>query len=77
MFLRQPGNLTHVKDGETSEGGVLVTQERTTDSDTAKVDANSKADSSDGSNTNTPNINVKRGIGKLCAIAISLFRNVY
>ena len=71
------GNLTDGKDGGTSEGGVMVVQERKTDADTARVDANSKADSSDGSKTDTPNINVKRGIGKLCTIFISLFWHVY
>ena len=71
------GNLTDGKDGGTSEGGVMVVQERKTDADTARVDANSKADSSDGSKIDASNINVKRGIGKLCAIAISLFWNVY
>ena len=46
-----------------------------TDADAAKVDADTKSDvpnasaASEGSNIDTPNINVKRGIGKPCAIA--------
>ena len=67
---------TYGKDGGTGEGGVLVTQERMTDADTANVDANAKADAPDASNApkiNTPKINVKRGIVKLCAVSITLY----
>ena len=54
--------MTAGKGGGTGEGGVLVTQERMVDSDTAKVVANAKADASDASKINTLKINVKRGI---------------
>ena len=69
-------NLKASKDCGTGEGGVLVTQERMTDTDATKVDANAKADgpdasdASDGSKINTPNINGKGGIGKPCTIDI-------
>ena len=65
--------------GRTGEGGVLVTQERITDADVAKVDANTKEDAPDASNASsaskidTHKINVKRGIGKPCAIEIALY----
>ena len=78
MYLRYLDNLTAEKDGGTGEGGVLVTQERMTDSDAAKVDANVKADapkgyvSSNSYNIDTPKIDVKRGIGKLQDFATSL-----
>ena len=55
------------------EGGVLVTQERMTDTDSAKVDVNTKADArnaSDSSRINTPEINLKKGIGKPCIVVI-------
>ena len=73
--MRQLDNLEAGKDGGTGEGGELVTQEMITDSDAAKVDANTKSDALDTYNAykiNTPKIDVKRGIGKLCAIAIVL-----
>ena len=46
------------------------------DADVAKVDVNAKADApdaSDASNIDTPKINMKRGIGKPCAVAITLY----
>ena len=46
------------------------------DSNESKFDANTKADDpdgSDGSNIDTHKINVKRGIGKPCAIAITMY----
>ena len=72
-------SLAAGKDFGTGEGGVLVTQERMTDTDVAKVDANAKSDApdpSDASNIDTPNINVKRGMGETCAVAIALSRRV-
>ena len=51
--------------------------------DTYKVDANAKADvpdasdASDASKIDTPNIDVKRGVGKPCAVAIVLSRRLY
>ena len=57
-------------------------QEITKDSDTAKVDANVKADAPDDSNVfngskiDTPKINMKRAIGKPFAIAIALYQPV-
>ena len=65
MSLRQLDDLTAGKGGGTVEGGVLVTQERTTDADAAKVDANAKSDASDtsdasdGSKIDTPKDLVK------------------
>ena len=79
MSLRHLVNLTSGKYGVTGEVGFLVTQERMTDNDMAKVDANTKADTpdaSDASKINTPKINVKRGIGKSCAVAIALSSHV-
>ena len=49
------------------------------DSDTAKVDANAKVhppDASDASEIKTSRIDVKRGIGKLCTVAIALSQYV-
>ena len=49
------------------------------DADVAKVDVNAKADApdaSDASNIDTNKIDVKRGIGKPCAVAIVLYRHV-
>ena len=51
----------------------MVTQERMTDTDSAKVDVNTKADArnaSDSSRINTPEINLKKGIGKPCIVVI-------
>ena len=76
VSLRQLDNLTSGKDGGTFEGGVLVNQERMIDADTAKVDVNAKADAPDASaasEIDTPKIDVKRGIGKLCAVVIALY----
>ena len=79
MSFRHLDNLKSGKYGETGEGGVLVMQEITKDSDTAKVDANVKADAPDDSNVfngskiDTPKINVKRGIEKPCAAEIVLY----
>ena len=76
VSFRQLYNLTAGKDGGTGDGGVLVTQERMTDTDTAKFDANTKADATNASDAsyaskiNTPNINGKGGIGKPCTIDI-------
>ena len=62
-----------------------MTQERTADADTTKVDANAKDDAPDASDTydasgdskiDTPKINVKRRIGKPYAVAIALSRQV-
>ena len=72
MSLRNIGNLTYRKDGE---GCVLVTQDRKTDADAAKVDAKAKADTPNGSDCskiNTTNIGVKIWIGKTCPIEIFL-----
>ena len=58
------------------KGGVLVTQESMTDADAAKIGANAKSDASDASNASnidTPKIDVKRGIGKLCTVVIELY----
>ena len=62
---RHLDHLTSGKYGGTGEGGALVMQERITEADVAKVDANAKADAPDasgGSKIDTPNIDVKRGI---------------
>ena len=75
--MRQLEKLTSGKDGGTSEGGVLVAQERITDADAANIDANEKVDASDVSNVDTPKIGVNRGIGKPCAVAIALYRRVF
>ena len=75
--MRHLDNLKAGKDSGTGEYGVLVTQERMTDADAAKVDANTKADAPDGSRINTPNIDAKRGIGKPCTIVITLSQRVY
>ena len=80
VSLRKMYNLTDVKDGGTGEGGVLVTQDRIVDADTAKVDVNAKADAPDAfdaSNIETTKIDVKRGIVKMCSVSISLSRCVY
>ena len=67
MSLKHLDNLTAVNDCGTGEDGVLVTQERMTDSDAAKVDADTKVDAPDaynGSKIDTPKIDVKgRGSG--------------
>ena len=52
-----------------------MTQERMIDADGDKVDADTKTAApyaSDASNIDTPNIDVKRGIGKPCTVAIEL-----
>ena len=72
VYLRHMYNLTAVKDVGTGEGGVLVTQDRMEDADASKVDVNAEADAPDSSKIDTTKINVKRGIGKLCAVAIAL-----
>ena len=79
MSLIQLDNFTAGKDGGTVEGGVLVTQDRMTDTDASKVDANAKSDApnaSDGSKIGAPKIHVKRGIVRPCSVAIVLSRNV-
>ena len=71
------------KDCGTYEGGVLVMQDRMAYAGVAKVDVNLKSDdpeasgASNGSNIDTPNINVKIGMRKPCAVAIALFQYVY
>ena len=58
------------------KGGVLVTPESMTDADAAKIGANAKPDASDASNASnidTPKIDAKRGIGKLCMVVIELY----
>ena len=83
VSLRQLNNRTAVKNGGTSEGGVLVTQEKMPDADAAKVDTNKKADTpnvsdaSKGSNIDTTNIDVKRGIRKPQDIACALYWIVF
>ena len=75
VFLRHLENLTYGKDCGTDKSGILVTQERMTDTDAAKVDAYAKADAPDASNTSNfdiPKIYVKIGIGKPRAIVITL-----
>ena len=62
--MRQLDNLISKKDDGTGDGGVLVTQDRMTDADADKVDANAKSDApdaSDASNIDTPKIDVKIG----------------
>ena len=63
-----------------------MTQERISDTDAAKVDVKEKSvapnpsdasDASNASNINTPKIDVKRGIGKPRAVAISLSQCMY
>ena len=83
VFLRpypQSPKLPQPKSrAEHTDFTILVTQERITDSDTAKVDANVKSDAPDASNAskiNTPNIDVKTGIVKPCAVAIKLSQHV-
>ena len=52
-----------------------MTQDRIADTDAAKVDVNAKADAPDASgasNTDTIKIDVKRGIGKPCTVAIAM-----
>ena len=52
-----------------------MTQDRMADADMDKVDANVKSDAPDASkdsNINTTNMDVKRGMGKRCAVVISL-----
>ena len=80
VSFRQLDNLAAGKDGGTGEGGVLVNQYRMTDADAEKVDANEKSDNPDTSDSfkiDTPMIDVKRGIGKPCAVAIKLYRHEY
>ena len=78
VYLVHMDNLTAGKDSGTSASGVLVTQERMTDDDTAKVDTNAKSDgpdtydTSDASKIDTPNIYVKIGIGKPWVVAITI-----
>ena len=79
VSLRQMDNLANEKYGVTGEVGVLVTQESMTDADAAKVAVNAKVYAPEASNAfkiDTTNIDMKRGIGKLCAVAISLYRHV-
>ena len=79
VYLRHLEKLTAGKYYVTGEGGVLVTQERMADADAAKVDVSAKADAPDASNApkiNTPKIDVKKGMGKLCAVEIVLSRRV-
>ena len=74
VSLRHIENLIYGKDNGNCEDGLLVTQERMTDADAAKVDVNVKADAPDSSNDtskiNTLNIDVKIGIVKPCAVSI-------
>ena len=83
LSLRQLENLKSGNYVGTGEGGGLVTQERTTESDTAKVDTSAKSDApdasnaSDGSKINNPKIYVEKGIGKPCAVAILLSQHIY
>ena len=75
VSLRNLDNLTSAKYGETGGGGVLVMQERIEDAHAAKVDVNAKADAPDASNASnidTTKIDVKRGIGKPCSVAIAM-----
>ena len=82
VSLGQLENLTYGKDFGTGEGGVLARQERMTDSEASNIDTNAKADApnasgtSDGSNNDTPKIDVKIGIGNMCTIAITLYRRM-
>ena len=66
--------LKHIEKLISGKVGFLVTQERMTDSDAAKVDVNVKADAPDSSNDtskiNTLNIDVKIGIVKPCSVSI-------
>ena len=74
--MRELDNHTAGKDGGTGEGCVLVMQDRMAGADADKVDVNSKADApdaSDASKIDTTKIDVKRGIGKLCAFSIALY----
>ena len=76
VYLRHLENLKYGKGGVTGEGGVLVTQDRMTDANAAKVCANATVDatnSSDSSKIDNQKIDVKRGIGKPCAISIALY----
>ena len=53
----------------------MVTQERISDADTTKFDENAKSNSPDASSASkidTPKIDVKIGIGKPCAVAMTL-----
>ena len=67
-------SLVHLGNLISGKVGFLVTQERMTDSDAAKVDVNVKADAPDAYNNtskiNTLNIDVKIGIVKPCAVSI-------
>ena len=78
VSFRYMYNLNDGKDGVTGEVGVLATQQRMTDDDTAKVDTNAKSDgpdtydTSDASKIDTPNIYVKIGIGKPWVVAITI-----
>ena len=61
----------------------MVIQERITDSDMAKVDANAKTDAPDASDASeaskikTTNINVYKWMGKLCSVEIKMYWHVY
>ena len=71
-------NLAAGKYGGMGEDDVLETQEKMIDSDSGKVNVNTKADTSEasdasnGSKIDTTKIDVKRGIGKSCAVTIPL-----
>ena len=75
VSLRHIDKLTSGEDGGTDEGGVLVMQERMADADATKVEVNTKVDAPDASGASkidTNKINVKKEIGKPCAVAIAL-----
>ena len=75
VSLRQLDSLPYGNYGGTGEGGLLFMQVRMTDTDAAKVDVNAKSDAPDALDTSkidTPNIDVKRGIGKPRAVVISM-----
>ena len=59
VSLRQLEDLTSGKDDGKGNGGVLVTQERMTDADADKVDANAKVYASNASKVDTNKIDVK------------------
>ena len=71
VSLRQLEDLASEKDGGKGDGGVLVTQERMTDADADKVDANAESYASDASKVDTNKIDVKRGIETKCSALIS------
>ena len=52
VYLEHLDNLIAGKDGGTGEGSVLVTQERTTDADGAKVTAKKEAEKSSNADKN-------------------------